>query len=187
MRPLSRAARQALVQQLVDSRPVGSQSELAELLAAEGVSVTQGTVSKDLLELGAVRRRNADGTVRYVIADDPDPAERDHLVKLARLCTEMLLQADASANLVVAHTPPGAAQYFASALDKAGLDSILGTIAGDDTVLMITRDGQGGQQLASMLMSYAAGAKPSDLSPGARQPSTIHATTTQEHTGNDNP
>lgn len=157
-RVLSRAARRELVRQLLDAAPVGSQTELGDLLAAEGVHVTQGTISKDLLELRAVRRRDADGALRYVVPDDEDPAgEPGQVARLVRLCGEVLLDAQASGNLVVARTPPGAAQYFASAIDKAGLPGVLGTIAGDDTVLLIALDPSGGSDVAEILMTHAAG------------------------------
>lgn len=145
------------MQQLVDTHAVGSQTELAELLAAQGVQVTQGTISKDLLELRAVRRRDTDGALRYVIVEGEAGGDQASLDRLARLCGEVLLDAQASANLVVARTPPGAAQYFASALDKAMLSSVLGTIAGDDTVLLISTDPQGGDQVAAHLMGLAGG------------------------------
>ena len=72
--------------------------------------------------------------------------------RLARLCGELLLSAEASANLVVVRTPPGAAQFFASAIDRVGWDNVLGTIAGDDTVMMITRDPAGGAAMADTLL-----------------------------------
>ncbi|MGA4508741.1 arginine repressor [Propionibacteriaceae bacterium G1746] len=159
-RPLSRAARRALVQSLIESRPVSSQTELADLLAVEGVQVTQGTISKDLLELRAVRQRDADGTMRYVVPDDEPTGEQSHLLRLSKLCTEMLLDVVPSGNLVVVHTPAGAAQYFASALDRSGLDGVLGTIAGDDTVLLIAHDSVGGEDVARTLRAYAAGVRP---------------------------
>ena len=159
-RQLSRAARRALVQTLIETHAVSSQTELADLLAAEGVQVTQGTVSKDLLELRAVRRRDGEGALHYVIQDEEAVGESSHLARLARLCTEMLLGVVPSANLVVAHTPAGAAQYFASAIDKAALPGVVGTIAGDDTVLLIAGDAEGGSAVASMLTGYASGARP---------------------------
>ena len=74
---------------------------------------------------------------------------------MARLCAELLVSAEASANLVVLRTPPGAAQFFASAVDKAELDSVLGTIAGDDTVLVMTRDPKGGDAVARRFLALA--------------------------------
>ena len=156
-RPLSRAARQALVAQLVEAQSIGSQTELAEQLAERGVQVSQGTISKDLLELRAVRRRDGDGVLHYVLPEDEEVAGDQSLSKLVRLCGELLLDAHSSGNLVVVRTPPGAAQYFGSALDRAALAEILGTIAGDDTVLLITADPQGGPAVADQLTTWAAG------------------------------
>ena len=75
--------------------------------------------------------------------------------RLTRLCAELLVSAEASANLVVLRTPPGAAQFFASAVDKAELDDVLGTIAGDDTVLVIARDPKGGDAVARRFLALA--------------------------------
>lgn len=152
---LSRSARQALVTQLLERNVVSSQAELTELLAKDGVAVTQGTVSKDLVELGAIRTRDADGTLRYVVSVDERADSTTAATRLAKLCSDVLLSAEASANLVVARTPPGAAQYFASALDRADWHEILGTIAGDDTVLLICRDPAGGENLAARLSALA--------------------------------
>lgn len=158
-RQLSRAARRALVQNVIETRPVSSQTELADLLADEGVQVTQGTISKDLLELRAVRQRDADGALRYVIPDDEPLGEVSHLTRLARLCTEMLLDVVPAGNLVVAHTPAGAAQYFASAIDRASLPGVVGTIAGDDTVLLIAGDAESGAGVVERLRGLARGTR----------------------------
>lgn len=164
-RVASKTMRQARIVDLVRRQGVRSQTELAELLAAEGIVVTQGTLSKDLLELGATRARGADGALAYVI-DEPQPgrASEQQLAdaKLARLCAEVLMSAEASANLAVLRTPPGAAQYFASAIDKAAWPDILGTIAGDDTVMLIARDADGGAQLVRRMTTMAASGKPED-------------------------
>ena len=143
---LTRTARQARVAELIERGRVASQAELAARLADEGVAVSQGTLSKDLLDLGAVRVREPSGEFRYTI---PSPEQiPSTLSRLARLCDELLVSARASGNLVVLRTPPGAAQFLASAVDRVGWDSILGTIAGDDTVLLITGDPAGGQAVA---------------------------------------
>ncbi|MGA4669902.1 arginine repressor [Propionibacteriaceae bacterium Y1923] len=159
-RGLSRAARRALVQSLIENHPVSSQTELAELLAEEGVQVTQGTISKDLLDLRAVRQRDSEGALRYVIPDEEPVGDQNHLARLQRLCTEMLLDAVPAGGLVVAHTPAGAAQYFASAIDKASLPGVVGTIAGDDTVLLIAADADQGTAVADRLRDLAAGSRP---------------------------
>ena len=148
------AARHAKIITLLEQREVRSQSELAELLADDGVQVTQGTLSRDLVEIGALRVRSSAATWSTPC---PARAATGHRTsgefasfegRLARLCAEILVSAEASANLVVLRTPPGAAQYFASAIDRVGWESILGTIAGDDTILLITRSPSGGDDIA---------------------------------------
>ncbi|MCA0253824.1 MAG: arginine repressor [Actinobacteria bacterium] len=152
--PLTKSARQARIAELIERNDVASQTELAARLADEGVAVSQGTLSKDLLELGAVRVRTADGQFRYALLAGEAPAVSASaaLTRLARLCGELLLSAEASANLAILRTPPGAAQFFASAIDKVGWAAVLGTIAGDDTVMVITRDPAGGQAMADALL-----------------------------------
>ncbi len=156
--PLTKTARQARIAELIERDAIASQTELAGRLAEEGLPVSQGTLSKDLLELGAVRVRTADGQFRYALlaGDAPAASASAALARLARLCGELLLSAEASANLVVARTPPGAAQFFASAIDRVGWAAVLGTIAGDDTVMLITRDPEGGQAMAETLLGLSA-------------------------------
>ena len=151
--PLTKSARQARVTELVEHARVASQAELAQLLADEGIAVSQGTLSKDLVDLGAVRVRTPAGDFRYALVAAEQSGAQAATARLAKLCAELLLSAQASANLVVLHTPPGAAQYFASAVDKAAWPSILGTIAGDDTLLLITQDPEGGQHVADALLA----------------------------------
>ncbi len=151
--PVTKSARQARIAELIERSAVPSQTELSQRLADEGVLATQGTLSKDLLELGAVRVRGTDGQFRYALLAGEQPAGAGaSLARLARLCGELLLSAEASANLVVLRTPPGAAQFLASAIDRVGWDDVLGTIAGDDTVMMITRDPAGGAAMADTLL-----------------------------------
>jgi transcriptional regulator of arginine metabolism len=164
--PLTKGARQQRIVELLASTEVHSQGELAELLTRAGVTVTQATLSRDLLELDAVKVRAPSGQLVYavpgeggdrrpVLAHESAASE----ARLARLCAELLVSAEASANLVVLRTPPGAANFLASALDKAELGSVLGTIAGDDTVLVISRDPQGGDPLAQRLLALANGSE----------------------------
>lgn len=158
----SKAARQRLVVDLLNRHPVRSQADLVDLLAVDGVVVTQATLSRDLVELDAVRVRGADGALVYAVpgeGGDRTPwagAETAAAVqRLARLCADLLVSADVSGNLVVLRTPPGAAQFLASALDRADLASVLGTIAGDDTIVVISRDAQGGDAVAARLLTLA--------------------------------
>ncbi len=149
----TKAARHALITTLLVRQSVHSQSELADLLAREGVSVTQATLSRDLVELRAVKIRTPVGALAYAVPGEggdrsPAPvADAEALAsRLARLCGELLVTAEASGSLVVLRTPPGAAQFLASAIDHSVLPGVLGTIAGDDTVLVIAREGPDGPE-----------------------------------------
>lgn len=162
--PLTKSARQQLIIDLLATTEVRSQTELAELLADAGLHVTQATLSRDLVELDAVKVRVASGTLVYAVpaegGDRTPVVGRESAAseaRLAKLCSELLVSADATANLVVLRTPPGAANFLASALDKAELGDVLGTIAGDDTVMVISRDAAGGQALSQRLLDLANG------------------------------
>jgi len=182
--PATKAARQQRVVDLLARHPVRSQGELAALLAEGGVAVTQTTLSRDLVELGAVKVRHVSGGLVYAVPGEggdrrPQPAQ-DSVVaqqRLSRLCGELLVSAEASANLVVLRTPPGAAQFFAAAVDHADLSAVLGTIAGDDTVLLITRDPAGGDAVATRLLGDARQAAlpaPDPLDPVVPEPEPSH-------------
>jgi transcriptional regulator of arginine metabolism len=152
----TRVARQARIVELITQRAVHSQSELLALLEAEGIGSTQATLSRDLDELGAVKLRGADGgTPVYVIPDDGSPVRgiEGGTARLARLLGELLVSADASGNLAVLRTPPGAAHYLASALDRAALHDVVGTLAGDDTLLVVAREPRTGAELVDRLQS----------------------------------
>ncbi|HEX4704812.1 MAG TPA: arginine repressor [Pseudonocardiaceae bacterium] len=154
----TRVARQARIVELVSRMAIRSQTELAKLLAAEGVDVTQATLSRDLDELGAVKLRGADGGAPvYVIPEDGSPVRgvQGGTSRLARLLGELLVSADGSANLMVLRTPPGAAQFLASAIDRAALHEVVGTIAGDDTVMVIAREPISGIELADRFTTMA--------------------------------
>lgn len=159
--PLTKAARHARIAALLDGRPVRSQTELAGLLVAEaGVTVNQATLSRDLDELGAAKRRRADGTVAYVLpadgpAGEPAYAGAEPHGRLHRLLGELLVSTDSSGNLAVLRTPPGGAQLLASALDRSRVDGLVGTIAGDDTVLLVAREPGGGAELVRRLLAWA--------------------------------
>lgn len=152
--PPTKAARQARIRELLASRTVRSQHELADLLAAEGFLVTQATLSRDLEEIGAVRLRSVDGGFVYAVAGGERPGASGE-ARLARLAAELLVSAEASANLVVVRTPPGGAHLLASAIDQAGLPELLGTVAGDDTVLCVARRPQGAAALVDRLLGLA--------------------------------
>ena len=150
----TRAARQARIVAILSSASVRSQSELAALLAGEGIDVTQATLSRDLEELGAVKLRGADGGVGvYVVPEDGSPVRgvSGGTARLSRLLGELLVSVESSANLAVLRTPPGAADYLASAIDRAALPYVVGTIAGDDTLFVAAREPMTGAELASNL------------------------------------
>jgi transcriptional regulator of arginine metabolism len=154
--PHSKAARQSRIAALLANREVHSQTQLVALLAADNLEVTQATLSRDLEEMGAVKvRRPGVGMVYAVSEEAPGPVLRALADategRVSRLAAELVISVDASANLVVVRTPPGGAHLLASAIDRAGLNDVLGTVAGDDTVLLVTRDPKGGAQVADRL------------------------------------
>jgi transcriptional regulator of arginine metabolism len=157
--PVTKAARQQQIASILTrgDPPVRSQEELAERLSRHGLRVTQATLSRDLDELGAVRLRGPDGTPRYALPAQPGHAGlgAEPSARLARVVSELLVSAEASANLVVLRTPAGAAQLLASVIDQAGWPGVLGTVGGDDTVLVIARDPAGGDGLARALLRLA--------------------------------
>jgi transcriptional regulator of arginine metabolism len=142
------------VARLLELHAVTSQSQVVELLAAEGVLATQATVSRDLEELGAVKVRTAGGEAVYAVPDDGRPrvAPEDHL---RRVLGEWVLEVAHSANVVVLRTPPGSAHVVGSAIDRAGLTGVLGTVAGDDTLILVVSEATGGGPVATRLSSLA--------------------------------
>jgi transcriptional regulator of arginine metabolism len=162
--PATKSARHAKIIGILtgSGAPVRSQDELAGRLASYGVRVTQATLSRDLVELGAVRLRGPDGTLVYALPADIPPTLAVGMnvglnaatSALARGAADLLLSAEASGNLVVVRTPPGAARFLASLIDRADLRAVLGTVAGDDTVLVVARD-VSGAELASALLRLA--------------------------------
>jgi transcriptional regulator of arginine metabolism len=178
MTPVTKTARHARIAAILTRERVRSQEELAELLERHAsMHVTQATLSRDLDELGVVRLRTAGGALVYALPEEPggpgsrpgapigsaepeeipaDPrGESAQSARLARYLGELLTSAEASANLVVLRTPAGAAQFLASIIDHAALPSVLGTVAGDDTVLIIARDPAGGDALAAEFLRLA--------------------------------
>jgi transcriptional regulator of arginine metabolism len=164
--PATKAARHARIIELLARTPVHSQSELVQLLTAAGFPVTQATLSRDLDEIGAVRLRAAAGGFVYVVPRDGDDAvsrpSSDSLqaasaahARLIRMAGELLVSVRASGNLVVARTPPGGAHLLAGAIDHADLSTVIGTVAGDDTVLCVCRDVDGGAEVAEQLIRLA--------------------------------
>ena len=147
MRASDRTTRQHLVRDLVSTYQVASQSELVELLAAHDVEVTQATVSRDLEQLGIGKVRGADGVLAYGLP------ERGGLAQLLR---QFVTDIDASGNLAVLRTPPGAAATVASAIDTDHVEGVLATLQGDDTVLVVAREPHDGHHVADALRAIKA-------------------------------
>jgi transcriptional regulator of arginine metabolism len=147
-----KSRRQAVIVELVDREPLHSQEALRRRLRQRGFEATQATISRDIKELGLVKRA-ADGAYQRQGADVPNP-ETAHTA-LARAAAEFLGRVDRVGHLVVLRTGVGQAQPLAIALDRAQIDGAVGTIAGDDTILVITRDARRAAALMRQLEEYA--------------------------------
>lgn len=144
----STAARRRLIRTILTKHPVSSQQELVELLAARGHEITQATASRDLSAVGAAKDGDS-----YVLAGDGTRRATPGLQHALDEFAELIL---ASGNLVIIKTPPGAAHLLAAALDGADLDEVLGTVAGDDTILVVAAPGVEGETLKIQLEKIGA-------------------------------
>lgn len=150
----SATSRRALVIKLVDDELIHSQSDLVRELARLGYVVTQATASRDLEELGAVRGKDNSGVFRYQFVATPIASKNKGL-------SELISSVDSSGNLAVVKTTPGAAQLLAGNLDRAmksgKLNAAIGTIAGDDTVLVVAKLANGGAALSKEIQKLMGG------------------------------
>jgi len=144
------AARRRAIRNLILDQAVSSQAELVELLEARGMSVTQATISRDLAVIGATKSHDD----HYRIGERGDPDEA--VAYLGRTIDEFVESIQSSGNTVVLRTPPGAAQVVASAIDGAALPEVLGSVGGDDTILVISATADGGASLAARLEQIGA-------------------------------
>ncbi len=146
--------RQHVIAQLLAEHSVGSQARLVELLAGRDIEATQATVSRDLDEIGAVKVRVAGGETVYAVPELPSEQHipEDHL---RRVLGEWVATVGWSGNIVMLRTPPGSAHVVASALDRTGLSNVLGTVAGDDTIMVVGAQGVAGEDLAEELKELA--------------------------------
>jgi transcriptional regulator of arginine metabolism len=154
MSTLGKPQRQHRILRILEEQPIASQTQLVQMLEGEGIVATQATVSRDLEELGAVKVRIPGGAMAYAIPEftrERAPSD-DHL---KRLMGEFVVEVAHSANLVVLRTPPGSAHVVASAIDRASLGNVLGTVAGDDTVLVVSKESVGGAAVAADLAGLA--------------------------------
>jgi transcriptional regulator of arginine metabolism len=143
--------RQRRIVQILRRRAVSSQEELAGLLRRNGERVTQATLSRDLDELGAIKVRE-NGSVVYRLPEEPSPSADEWL---RRMLHEFAVEVESSGNMVVVKTPPGGAQAVARALDAASPKDVIGTVAGDDTIILVCREGVRGQTVARKLRAMA--------------------------------
>jgi transcriptional regulator of arginine metabolism len=150
----TKTARQQAIARLIAQRRVTSQPQLVELLAKEGIRATQATVSRDLDDIGAVKVRARSGESTYAIPEY-EPDRHAPLDQLRRVLGEWVAEVSSSGPLVVVRTPPGCAHVVGSALDRSALPGLLGTVAGDDTLLCVAQPGVGGARLAGRLRDLA--------------------------------
>lgn len=151
---VAKPQRQHRIAKLLAEQAVTSQTHLVDLLRAEGVAATQATVSRDLDDLGAIKVRVAGGETVYAIPELPTEqrAPEDHL---RRVFGDWVVEVNHSGNLVVLRTPPGSAHVVGSALDRSGLPDVLGTVAGDDTLIVVVSEDAGGAAVARLLSDLA--------------------------------
>jgi transcriptional regulator of arginine metabolism len=151
---MTKTQRQHRINELIDREIISTAAQIVARLNAEGIAATQATVTRDLQELGTVKIRDEHGTRRIVVgtASLSNPAPLDHL---RRMMGEWVVSVESSGHLVVVRTPPGCAHVVASALDRSSLDGVLGSVAGDDTILVIASEDRGGANLAREFRSLA--------------------------------
>ena len=153
-RPATRAARLSAIEQALATHIITSQSQLSKILIDEGIAVTQATLSRDLDEMHAVKTRLKDGTVAYTVGRSVVASEGEDVGE--RVLNGLVTSVAAARNLVVVHTPSGAAQYVASVIDKQSIEGVLGTIAGDDTVMVICTNDDTAVFRSDWLLSLAS-------------------------------
>ena len=148
-----KARRQAVLLELVDREPLRSQEQLRRRLHQRGFEATQATISRDIKDLGLVKR-SGDGAYQRPGIEAPNPETA--LAALERATAELLRRVDRVQQLIVIRTGPGQAQPLALALDRAQLAETVGTIAGDDTILVIARGARGAASLLKRLKDYSS-------------------------------
>ncbi|MFT4245470.1 MAG: arginine repressor [Micrococcaceae bacterium] len=162
-RTKSKVARHDRIKELITNNAIHSQFELADLLKKDGYKVTQTTLSRDLVELGAAKIRSSDNSLIYAIPAEglsgvhqADTSTSNRKDKMISACQEFLIGAEGSLNMCVLRTPPGAAQFLAASIDHSLIPKVIGTIAGDDTVLLVCREDYPGQKVADYLVKLSS-------------------------------
>ena len=150
------AARRRAIRRILMTRHITRQSDLVQQLVEEGFEVTQATVSRDLAEMGAVKRRSSDGLFGYTLPEETTPLDGGREI-VASVLAQFAHTITSTGGLVVIKTPPGAAQVVAGAVDRAGVGGVLGTVAGDDTLLVVVDEQVGGWRVARELERLGVG------------------------------
>jgi transcriptional regulator of arginine metabolism len=149
------AGRRRLIRKLLANADITSQAQLVEMLEADGFPVTQATVSRDLDALGASKQKDSGGRILYAIADVVELTEAE--TRLRKAINDFVEEIGVSDNIVVLHTPPGGAHLVAGAIDASSLQGVLGTVAGDDTLMVVAAPDPGGAAIASKIENIGAG------------------------------
>lgn len=143
-----------MIQQIITQQQVTSQTQLVDIMSDAGFVTTQATMSRDLKDLGVVKVRIAGGESVFAIPEI-ETARVAPQEQLRRVMGEWVAEVQHSGPMVVIRTPPGCAHVVASALDRAGMDGLIGTVAGDDTIFCIAEERFGGKALAVELRNLA--------------------------------
>ncbi len=149
----TKAQRQHLIRELLASREINSQAQLVAMLAEHSVDVSQATVNRDLDDLGVAKMRTAGRTIYAVPEVDAPQALADGTLR--RVLGDWVLDVQFSQNIVVLRTPPGSAHVVAAAIDRSKLDGVVGTVAGDDTLLIVAAPELGGAGVAEQCRNLA--------------------------------
>ncbi len=153
--PRTMTVRRARIESLIEEGTIHSQEQLRETLAVEGFDVTQATLSRDLEAIGAVKTQDPNFGSRYVISRSQVVTHLAIPNTISRVVTDVLVGAQAAQNIAVLHTPPGAAHYLAGYLDRAHFDQIVGTVAGDDTIIVVMPTNEAASDFCANLLTLA--------------------------------
>ncbi|MDO5729846.1 MAG: ArgR family transcriptional regulator [Actinomycetaceae bacterium] len=170
--PSTKAGRHAAIETILSTRPITSQTELRSALEDMGIVAAQATLSRDLLEMRATKVRDAHGRQIYALSDRTKPSEwgeEGAEQKLQRWAQDLLVGAATAQNLVILRTPAGAANLLASAIDIARDDTVLGSVAGDDTIMVACTSIETATDFCNQLLSYAEGTKPESVEDSTRK------------------
>ena len=139
------------IKEIVQSRPIETQEELAKALQEEGIEVTQAPVSRDIKELMLIKVPTSDGHYRYALSQEQNMLMSKN--RMARLFQDSIVRVDFALNQIVIHTMPGSANMVAAAIDLAKWENVIGTIAGDDTILIITNSTESVPKITKVIVT----------------------------------